>query len=93
MIQSFHCSDTEKLVRRRERVARFANIESVARRRLDALDIASTLRDLSARPGNRLQALKGDRAGQHSIRINDRYRVCFRWSEGHAYDVEIVDYH
>ena len=78
---------------RRERVARFANIESAARRRLDALHVAATLRDLLARPGNRLEALKRDRVGLHSIRINDRYRVCFRWREGNAYNVEIVDYH
>lgn len=92
MIESFRCPDTERLFRR-ERVARFVNIESAARRRLDALDAASTLRDLLVRPSNRLEALKRDRIGQHSIRISDRYRVCFRWHEGNAYDVEIVDYH
>ena len=92
MIESFRCPDTERLSRR-ERVARFVNIESAARRRLDALDAAATLRDLLVRPSNRLEALKRDRSGQHSIRINDRYRVCFRWHEGSAYDVEIVDYH
>ena len=92
MIESFRCQDTERLFRR-ERVARFANIESAARRRLDALHVAATLRDLLARPGNRLEALKRDRVGLHSIRINDRYRVCFRWREGNAYNVEIVDYH
>ena len=92
MIESFQCPDTERLFRR-ERVARFVNIESAARRRLDALDAAATLRDLLVRPSNRLEALKRDRSGQHSIRINDRYRVCFRWHEGSAYDVEIVDYH
>jgi proteic killer suppression protein len=92
VIESFRCPDTERLFRR-ERVARFVNIESAARRRLDALDAASTLRDLLVRPSNRLEALKRDRIGQHSIRISDRYRVCFRWHEGNAYDVEIVDYH
>lgn len=92
MIESFRCPDTERLFRR-ERVARFVNIESAARRRLDALDAAATLRDLLVRPSNRLEALKRDRIGQHSIRISDRYRVCFRWHEGNAYDVEIVDYH
>ena len=92
MIQSFRCPDTERLFQR-ERVARFANFESAALRRLDALDSATTLRDLLARPSNRLEALKRDRAGQHSIRINDQYRICFRWHEGNAYDVEIVDYH
>lgn len=92
MIASFRCPETGRLFRR-ERVARFVNIESVARRRLDALHGAATLRDLLVRPGNRLEALKRDRIGQHSIRINDRYRVCFRWHEDGAYDVEIVDYH
>ena len=92
MIQSFHCGDTEKLFRR-ERVVRFVNIEAAARRRLDALNAAAGLLDLLARPGNRLEALKKDRIGQHSIRINGQYRVCFRWHEGDAYDVEIVDYH
>jgi proteic killer suppression protein len=92
VIESFRCPDTERLFRR-ERVARFVNIESAARRRLDALDAAATLRDLLVRPSNRLEALKRDRIGQHSIRISDRYRVCFRWHEGNAYDVEIVDYH
>jgi proteic killer suppression protein len=92
VIRSFRCPATEQLFRR-ERVARFANIESAARRRLDALHVATTLRDLLSRPSNRLEALKRDRIGQHSIRINDQYRVCFHWREGDAYDVEIVDYH
>jgi proteic killer suppression protein len=92
VIESFRCSDTERLFRR-ARVARFANIESAARRRLDALHAAAALRDLLARPSNRLEALKRDRIGQHSIRINDQFRLCFRWREGSAYDVEIVDYH
>ena len=92
MILSFRCPDTERLFQS-ERVARFVNIESAARRRLDALHVATTLRDLLARPSNQLEALKRDRIGQHSIRINDQYRVCFHWHEGNAYDVEIVDYH
>jgi proteic killer suppression protein len=92
VIQSFRCPDTERLFQR-ERVARFVNIEAAAVRRLDALDAATTLRDLLARPSNRLEALKRDRTGEHSIRINDQYRICFRWHEGNAYDVEIVDYH
>jgi proteic killer suppression protein len=92
VIRSFRCPDTERLFQS-ERVARFVNIESAARRRLDALHVATTLRDLLARPSNRLEALKRDRIGQHSIRINDQYRVCFHWREGNAYDVEIVDYH
>jgi proteic killer suppression protein len=92
VIRSFRCPDTERLFQS-ERVARFVNMESAARRRLDALHVATTLRDLLARPSNRLEALKRDRIGQHSIRINDQYRVCFQWHEGNAYDVEIVDYH
>ena len=92
MIRSFRCPDTERLFQS-ERVARFVNIEAAARRRLDALHIATTLRDLLTRPSNRLEALKRDRIGQHSIRINDQYRICFHWHEGNAYDVEIVDYH
>jgi toxin HigB-1 len=92
VIQSFRCPDTERLFQR-ERVPRFANIESAALRRLDAINAATTLRDLLVRPSNRLEALKRDRIGQHSIRVNDQYRICFRWHEGDAYDVEIVDYH
>ena len=92
MLKSFRCSDTKRLFHG-ERVSRFANIESAARLRLGALQAATTLRDLLARPSNRLEALKRDRIGQHSIRVNDQYRICFRWHEGNAYDVEIVDYH
>jgi proteic killer suppression protein len=92
VIWSFRCPDTERLFHS-QRVARFVNIETAARRRLDALHVATTLRDLLARPSNRLEALKRDRIGQHSIRINDQYRICFHWHEGNAYDVEIVDYH
>ena len=92
MIESFRCQDTERLFRR-ERAARFVNIESAARRRLDALHVAATLRDLLARPSNRLEALKGGRKGQHSIRVNDQWRICFRWRDGNAHDVEMVDYH
>jgi len=92
MIISFKCSDTEALAKGR-RVRRFASIESVARRKLRQLQIAGRLEDLRVPPGNRLEALKGDRAGQHSIRVNDQFRVCFRWSPAGAEDVEIVDYH
>jgi toxin HigB-1 len=92
VIRSFRCPDTERLFES-ERVARFANIETVARRKLGMLHFAPALRELVTPPGNRLEPLKGDRIGQHSIRINDQYRICFRWYEGHAYDVEIVDYH
>lgn len=92
MIKSFRCKDTEQLFRR-ERVKRFRNIERVARRKLEMLDAATTLADLRALPGNRLEELVKDRKGQHSIRINDQFRICFVWREGHAEQVEIVDYH
>jgi len=91
-ILSFKCADTERLFER-ERVRRFVNIEAVARRKLNALHAAIDLRDLTSPPGNRLEALKRDRAGQHSIRINDQWRVCFVWTPQGAKDVEIVDYH
>jgi toxin HigB-1 len=70
-----------------------ANLRSVAKRKLTMLDAAVKLDDLKTPPGNRLEALKRDRAGQHSIRINDQFRICFKWHEGEAYDVEITDYH
>lgn len=92
MIKSFKGADTETLYAR-GRVKRFVNIESVARRKLRQLEVAAQLDDLRVPPGNRLEALKGDRTGQHSIRINDQWRLCFRWTEGGAEDVEIVDYH
>ena len=92
MIRSFRCSDTEALSKGM-RVRRFVNIEAIARRKLRQLDIAAQLSDLRVPPGNRLEPLKGDRAGQHSIRINDQWRVCCRWTEAGAEDVEIVDYH
>ncbi len=90
-IKSFRCADTARLFNRLP-VARFVNIAVVARRKLEQLDWAGALNDLRVPPGNRLEALRGDRAGQHSIRINDQYRVCFRWRGG-AEEVEIVDYH
>ncbi len=74
-------------------VRRFAAIERVVRRKLLLLHAAARLDDLRVPPGNRLEALKGDRAGQHSIRVNDQWRICFIWKEGEAHDVEIVDYH
>lgn len=92
MIRSFRCADTERLFRR-ESVRRFKAIERQALRKLDLLDAAPDLRTLSSLPGNRLEKLKGDREGQHGIRINDQWRICFVWSEGHVYEVEIVDYH
>jgi len=92
MIRSFRCPDTEALASG-VRVRRFVNIEAVARRKLRQLEIAGRLDDLKVPPGNRLEALKGRRAGQFSIRINDQWRLCFRWGEGGVEDVEIVDYH
>jgi proteic killer suppression protein len=76
-----------------DRIRRLEPIAKVARRRLDALNAARDLRDLSAIPGHRLEILKGGRKGQFSIRINDQWRICFRWTPGGAEDVEIVDYH
>ena len=77
----------------RQRVLRFLSIERSAQRKLRQLDSAVVLQDMGSPPGNHLEALKGDRKGQHSIRINDQWRLCFRWHDGDAYDVEIVDYH
>ena len=76
-----------------EHVPAFQAIRAAALRKLDMLDAAADLLDLRSPPGNRLEALKGDRTGQHSIRINDRWRICFVWRDGGAEDVEIVDYH
>ncbi len=92
MIVSFNCSDTESLSKSR-RVRRFVNIERTALRKLRQLQVAERLSDLKVPPGNRLEALKGNRKGQHSIRINDQYRICFRWTAAGATNVEIVDYH
>ena len=92
MIRSFRDKDTEALFDDRV-VRRFAAIERQARLKLLWLHAAPTLDTLRSPPGNRLEALKGKRKGQHSIRINDQWRVCFRWRDGHAYEVEIVDYH
>ena len=92
MIRSFRCRDTEALFSDSE-VIRFRAFERSARRKLLYLHRARLLRDLRVPPGNRLEALKGDRSGQHSIRINDQRRICFVWKDGDAYDVEIVDYH
>ncbi|MCL2523770.1 MAG: type II toxin-antitoxin system RelE/ParE family toxin [Betaproteobacteria bacterium] len=91
-IQSFRCSDTKALFER-QRVIRFANIQAVARRKLEQLHMAGRLDDLRVPPGNRLEKLIGDREGQWSIRINDQWRVCFVWAGTDAEDVEIVDYH
>ena len=91
-IRTFKCVDTEALFSLR-RVARFANIERPALRKLKQIDLARVIDDLRAPPANRLEQLKGDRAGQWSLRINAQFRVCFRWTGADAEDVEIVDYH
>lgn len=92
MIKSFRDSETQTLFSGR-RVARFVNIERVALRKLQQVHAAATLEFLRVPPQNRLETLKGDRKGQYSIRINDQWRICFRFDGGHAFDVEIVDYH
>ena len=92
MIVSFKDAQTEALANGRP-VRRFASIATVARRKLRQLQIAGRLEDLAVPPGNRLERLKGDRAGEHSIRVNDQIRICFRWTPAGAEDVELVDYH
>jgi proteic killer suppression protein len=92
MIHSFVCADTEALFRSKL-VPRFRNIEWVARRKLLLLQAVTELVSLRIPPGNHLEALKNDRKGQHSIRINDQWRICFVWHDNGAYQVEIVDYH
>lgn len=92
MIKSFRCKETQRLFND-ESSKRFRNIHKIARRKLEMLEAAERIDDLRCPPGNRLEALKGNRVGQHSIRINDQFRVCFRWEGNAAHDVEIVDYH
>jgi len=92
VIKSFRCKETQKLFET-GRSKKFGSIAKVATRKLAQLDAAETLEFLAAPPGNRLEALVGDRAGQHSIRINDQWRLCFRWTNAGAENAEIVDYH
>jgi proteic killer suppression protein len=92
VIAPFRCRDTQRLHERQSSL-RFLSIERIALRKLRMLHAARELRDLASPPGNRLEALRGDRAGQHSIRINEQWRICFVWKDGNAYEVEIVDYH
>ena len=92
MIKSFRCTETRRFFET-SRSKRFSPIANVAARKLAMLDAAHTLEFLRSPPGNRLEALRGDRKGQHSIRINDQFRICFRWADDGPTDVEIVDYH
>lgn len=93
MIKSFRDRDTERLYERQP-VRRFGkDVQRIGLRKLRILDAATSLEDVRVPPGNRLERLRGKRAGQHSIRINDQWRICFRWRDGDAYEVEIVDYH
>lgn len=92
MIQGYSCDDTQALYEG-TRVARWVNIEGVAMRKLAMLNAAGVLGDLRVPPGNRLEALQGNRAGQHSIRINNQWRICFVWTQAGPINVEIVDYH
>jgi len=92
VIRTFRCKDTERLFDD-QFVHRFQSFERTARKKLEMLDAATSLEDLRLIPGNRLESLRGDRAGQFSIRINDQWRVCFQWQGSDAHQVEIVDYH
>ena len=92
MIKSFKCRDTEVMFNGK-RIERFIGIQSAAMRKLAILNAAGRIQDLRVPPGNRLEALKGDRKGQYSIRINDQWRICFIWKNGDASEVEITDYH
>jgi proteic killer suppression protein len=93
MIKSFKCRETEKLFRRERSGKLPSDIQRQAQRKLYLLDAAVSLEDLRIPPGNRLEALAGNRKGQHSIRINAQWRICFRWKDNDAHDVEVVDYH
>jgi proteic killer suppression protein len=93
MIQSFRDQSTAQLFQRRLSRRFPPNLRGIAWRKLAVLNAAERLDDLRVPPGNRLEKLSGDREGQYSIRINERWRICFRWHGGHAYDVEITDYH
>lgn len=92
MIKSFRCRDTQRLFEG-IRVRKFQAIERIAQRKLALLNAANTVDFLRVPPGNRLETLQGDRRGQSSIRINDQWRICFRFAEGHVHDAEIADYH
>ncbi len=93
MIGSFRDKETERVFLRQGRVKFARQLQRAALRKLLLVDAAESLEDLRVPPGNRLEKLAGEREGQYSIRINDQWRICFRWEDGNAYDVEIVDYH
>ena len=93
MIQSFRDKEAEKIFNRQSSAKLPKTIQGVARKKLVILDAAVDLNDLRVPPGNRLEALRGNRKGQYSIRINDQWRICFKWRNGSAYEVEITDYH
>lgn len=93
MLRSFKCQETEKIFHRRFSSKLPQDMQRVALRKLRILNRSINLNDLQVPPGNRLESLKGERRGQHSIRINDQYRICFVWKDNDAYNVEIVDYH
>ncbi len=93
MIRSFRDRKTADVFRRERVRGLHPDVQRLAQRKLVILDAAESVQDLRLPPGNRLERLSGDRVGQHSIRVNDQWRICFRWRDGDAYDVEIVDYH
>ncbi|MEE9368265.1 MAG: type II toxin-antitoxin system RelE/ParE family toxin [Pontiella sp.] len=93
MIESFKCKETEKVFGRMFSKKLPTNIQQIAFRKLSMLNRSSIIDDLRVPPANRLEALSGNRKGQHSIRINQQWRICFRWKDGNAYNVEIIDYH
>ena len=93
MIKSFKCKETEKLFNREATKKWSLSLKKPGRRKLLIIDAATELIDLKIPPGNKLEKLKGNRMGQHSIRINDQWRICFKWKNGDAYSVEIIDYH
>jgi len=93
MIEDFKCKETEKIFNRQFSRKLPINIQKIAFRKLRMLNRSSTIQDLKVPLANRLEALFGKRKGQHSIRINDQWRICFKWQDGSVYDVEIVDYH
>ena len=93
MIKSFLDKETEKIINRHFSSKLPQNIQNIARKKLIILDAVTEIEDLRVPPGNRLEALKGNRKGQHSIRINDQWRICFKWQNGNAHNVEITDYH